>query len=109
MSIYETAMMKDEMALGIAGIIQISNLNERGQLRNLITFIIRHIVLKNRYREYGAKEITIRILKSKVKANIKEQLKNNFIYYRHKSLEQAFIDKFLIGNILVNGELNVTF
>ena len=55
MSIYETAMMKDEMALGIAGIIQISNLNERGQLRNLITFIIRHIVLKNRYREYGAK------------------------------------------------------
>ena len=106
----DITLSKDEIAFGIAGLVQI-NLDTRGRVRNLIMFTIRHIIFQNRYKEFGNYGRTLACLKIKVTRKIREVFKDAWSLYSYRGLIDQFKDTFLSDNILGtidNGELALT-
>jgi len=104
-----TDLSNDEIAFGLAG-ADVQELDQRDRLRNLITFIIRTTVFRNRHKEYGSKENAIHVLKAKICYKIRQVLMDMFIIYKYKFSVNDFVDKFLIDDILgkiENGLLHI--
>jgi hypothetical protein len=91
-------LCKDEIAFGLAGAI-LEQLNQKEKLRNLVTFVIRTVVFKNRYKDFGGVENAVVAITSKVKFKMRQIFHDFWVYYRHKGEIQAYKDKYLIDNI----------
>ena len=105
-----TNISKDEMAFGMAGVL-LEPLGQNEKLRNLVTFTIRTIVFKNRYKDFGGLENAIIVLNSKIKCKMRQIFHDYWIYYKHKGEIQAFQNKYLIYGIfgsIDNGALCLT-
>ena len=86
-------------------------MNPKLNLRNFITFTIRHVVFKNRHIDFGGIESAKASLKNKIKQKIKKELFNKWIEYRAKHAQDEYVNKYLIENILgqiLNNNLIVT-
>ena len=103
--LHETIISKDEMAFGLVG-DPIGEMSPKIILRNVITFIIRHVVFRNRHINFGGKEVAKLILKNKVREKIKKELINKWIEYRARNELDEFANKYLIENILGQIENN---
>jgi hypothetical protein len=62
---------KDEMAFGLVG-NPIGRISGKMKLRNFLTFIIRHVVFKHRYIDFGGRLNAHTILKTKILEKIKK-------------------------------------
>ena len=97
------------MAFRLVG-FPIGDLSLKINLRNFITFITRHVVFKNRYIDFGGKEIAKTALKIKIRNKIRKELTDKWISYRARNLKEDFESKYLIENILGQIENdNLTF
>ena len=94
----ENNLGKDEMAFGLAGVM-VEPLNQKDKLRNLVTFTIRTVIFKNRYKDFGGRENAIVALGSMIKYKMRQIFQDYWIYYRHKGELQAFKDKYLIDEL----------
>ena len=92
-------MFKDEMAFGLVG-EPIGSTNLKTNLRNFLTFIIRHVVFKNRYIDFGGKERAKLVLKNKIRDKLRKELMNKWIEYKAKNAKKVYRKLFLIENIL---------
>ena len=72
------------MAFGLVG-EPIGSMNLKINLRNFLTFIIRHVVFKNRYIDFGGKERAKLVLKNKIIDKIRKELINKWIEDRAKN------------------------
>ena len=97
--LHNEMVAKDEMAFGLIG-NPIGRISDKMKLRNFLTFIIRHVVFKNRYIDFGGILIAHTTLKTKIIAKIKKELLDKWIAYRNKAAVEGFKDKYLIENIL---------
>ena len=61
------------MAFGLVG-DPIGEISPKAKLRNFLTSIIRHVIFKNRYIDFGGKEIAKLVLKTKLKIKLKNNL-----------------------------------
>ena len=95
----EEIITKDEMAFGLVG-APIGEMSSKINLRNFITFIIRHVVFRNRHIDFGGKDRAKLVLKDKVKDKIKKELINKWIEYRARNALDEYANKYLIENIL---------
>ena len=105
----DNIISKDELAFGLAG-SGIQTIDNKDKLRNLITFIIRTVVFKNRNRNYGTVQNAVLVLKAKICYKIREVLKDMHIIYKYKYSVSDFANSFLIDNILgniQNGSLHI--
>ena len=104
-------MTRDEMAFGLVDQANI-DIDNKSKLRNLITFVIRHVVFKNRHIEFRDQDAALATLNNKIKFKLKELLYDKWVYFKYKLSEQSFSEKYLIENILgtiENGELILPF
>ena len=92
-------MFKNEMAFGLVG-EPIGAMSLKINLRNFITFIIKHVVFKNRYLDFGGKERAKLVLKNKIRDKIKKELINKWIEYRAKNAKEEYVKLYLIENIV---------
>ena len=90
---------KDELAFGLVG-LPIGDMCPKIYLRNFITFIIKHVVFRNRYIDFGGKERAKLVLKNKVREKIKKELFNKWIEYRARQALEEYANRYLIENIL---------
>ena len=93
----------DELAFGLAG-ADVHELNKKDRIRNLVTFIIRKTVFRNRHKEYGNVQNSVNVLKSKICYKINQTLKDMYIIYKYKFSVNEFVGNFLIDSILGNIE-----
>ena len=100
----------DEIAFGLAG-ADIHELDNKDRLRNLVTFVIRKTVFKNRHKRFGGVHNTINVLEAKICYKLKDILKDMYILYKYKFSINDFVDKFLVNDILgtiENGTLHIS-
>ena len=97
---------KMEMAFGMA-----NEQNEsKPRLRNYVTYIIRHIVFRNRNMDFAIDAHVVTILANKIKSYIKRDLKEQYYLYKHKKSLNLFKETYLLENIIGNinnGELAI--
>ena len=82
--------------------------NNKTNLRNYLTFTIRHIVYRNRNNEFSANANIPQILKNKITKYIKNDLELKFNIAKEKNETALFEERFLENNVLgkiENGEL----
>ena len=82
--------------------------NNKTNLRNYLTFTIRHIVYRNRNNEFSANANIPQILKNKIIKYIKNDLELKFNIAKEKNKTALFEERFLENNVLgkiENGEL----
>ena len=82
--------------------------NNKTNLRNDLTFTIRHIVYRNRNNEFSANANIPQILKNKTTKYIKNDLELKFNIAKEKNETAPFEERFLENNFLEkteNGEL----
>jgi hypothetical protein len=96
---------KDELAFGLAG-TGIQTIDKKDKLRNLIIFIIRMVVFKNRHTNYGSRQNAIWVLRAKINYKIREVLKERYIVYKYKYTISDYANSYLIDNILGNIQNN---
>ena len=111
LKLHNELLCKDEMAFGLVG-NPIGRISGKIKLRNFLTFIIRHVVFKNRYIDFGGILNAHMILKTKILDKIKTELLNKWIAYRNNAAIEGFANKYLIENILghlENDKLVFTF
>ena len=99
----------DEIAFGLAG-ADVHELDKKDIIRNLVTFIIRKTVFRNRHIDYGSEQNAVLVLNSKIRYKINQTLKDMYIIYKYKFSVNDFVDKFLMDNILgkiENGNLHI--
>ena len=99
LQLHDQIMFKDEMAFGLVG-EPIGSTNLKTNLRNFLTFIIRHVVFKNRYIDFGGKERAKLVLKNKIRDKLKKELMNKWIEYKAKNAKEVYRKLFLIENIV---------
>ena len=90
---------KDEMAFGLVG-NPIGRISGKMKLRNFLTFIIRHVVFKHRYIDFGGRLNAHTILKTKILENFLKELLNKWIAHRNNAAIEGFANKYIIENIL---------
>ena len=99
LTLHGEQITKDEMAFGLVG-NPIGEMSRKANLRNYITFIIRHVVFKNRYIDFWGIERAKLLLKNKVRDRVKKELLNKWIEHRERNAKEEYANKYLIENIL---------
>lgn len=69
-------------------------------LRNYLTYSIRHIVFRSRNIDFTANAHIPTILQNKIKVYIRRDIKERYFMYKHKNKLNVFKDIYLIDNIL---------
>ena len=103
--LHNEVLSRDEMAFGLVG-DPIGRVDGKMRLRNFITFIIRHVVFKNRYVDFGGRRIAHATLKVKIIGRIKKELLNKWVIYKNNGTVESFKNIYLIENILGQVENN---
>ena len=70
-------------------------LSPKMKLRNFLTFIIRHVIFKKRYKDFGGKEIAKIALREIIKAKIKNELIDKWVLHRSKGTQEDFDSKYI--------------
>ena len=98
-ALHEEIITRDELAFGLVG-NPVGVLSPKMKLRNFLTFIIRHVIFKKRYKDFGGKEIAKIALREIIKAKIKNELIDKWVLHRSKGTQEDFVSKYLIENML---------
>ena len=80
--------------------------DKKPNLRNYLTYALRHIVYRNRNIDISNRSNIVRILVNKVNAYIKQDLTEKFNIYKHKNKLGHFKNLYLIEDIIGKIENN---
>ena len=78
----------------------------KSKLRNYITYAIRHIVFRSRNMECPTNGAIFNILANKIKAYIKQDVKERYYFYKYKNKLEYFKETYLLDGVIGKIENN---
>lgn len=97
-SLVNIDLTEEEMAFGLTDEYQ--NFDKKCELRNYVTFSIRHISFINRAINYGSPENAVSSIVNLSKSMMIKDLKSKWFYSKSKNEKDKFISFFLQDNII---------